>query len=427
MSKTSRIVELSARIAANTAKIDHHLVSASLPSPSFAADTPPDLFSGLGITQDVKAARQAVLQDTLELRNLLLSPQELLFGESPTSLISRLAMVRFDLPKFVPLNGEIALSDLAARTSIGEKHLRKIIRHAIAQHIFYEPRPEFVAHTASSKLLVDDPDLAAWLRWGADECWRAAAFTCDAIAKWPDSEEPNECGFSLAHGTNLSLFDFIARDPERGARFAAGMRLYARRPDLDVRFVVEGWPWGDLPRGATVVDVGGSHGEASIAIARSFPSIKFVVQDIDGEVTARKPPADVADRIRYTTHDFFKEQPEKRADVYLLRAVLHNWSDKYAIRILRSLIPALVPGARIVLNDVVMPGPKSQASTGAPAADLSMMMLFNSGDRELHEWESLFQNASPGFKFQGGKQPEGSGLWILSAVWEKVEGQVGDA
>ncbi|KAI1326701.1 hypothetical protein F5Y16DRAFT_374397 [Xylariaceae sp. FL0255] len=290
---SSQISVLSLRIAANTAKIDQHLASLSLPNPSFDVDSPPDLFIGIG--SDIESARRAVLQDTLELRQLLMSPRELLFSSQPNDLISQLLTARFGLTKFVPIHGETTFADLAARAGIGETHVRKTLRHAMTQHLFCEPRPGFVAHTAPSSLLVDDPNIAAWLHWGADECWRAAVYACDAMEKWPGSEEPNETGFSLGHGTDLSLFDFLAKNPDRATRFAAGMRLYAKRPDLHVRFLVDGGPWAKLPEHATIVDIGGSHGEAAIAIARVFPSVRLIVQDIDPEVVARDPPEDVAD------------------------------------------------------------------------------------------------------------------------------------
>lgn len=56
-------------------------------------------------------------------------------------------------------------------------------------------------------------------------------------------------------------------------------------------------------------------------------------------------------------HDFFTEQPVVGADVYLFRWIMHNWSDKYCVKILRCLIPALKPGAKIIVNDNVLPQP----------------------------------------------------------------------
>lgn len=73
----------------------------------------------------------------------------------------------------------------------------------------------------------------------------------------------------------------MAANPERAARFAAGMRLYASRSDLDVRCLVKAWPWGKPHEGAAVVNVSGSHGEAAIALARASPLFTFVFRDIN--------------------------------------------------------------------------------------------------------------------------------------------------
>jgi hypothetical protein len=54
-------------------------------------------------------------------------------------------------------------------------------------------------------------------------------------------------------------------------------------------------------------------------------------------------------------HNFFDEQPIKNADIYHFRRVFHNWSDKYCIKILQALVPALKPGARVIVSDLVIP------------------------------------------------------------------------
>lgn len=65
-------------------------------------------------------------------------------------------------------------------------------------------------------------------------------------------------------------------------------------------------------------------------------------------------PSIFKDRITFVANDFFSEETIKDADVYFLRWILHNWSDKYAIQILQSLIPALKNGAKILVYEVVL-------------------------------------------------------------------------
>lgn len=119
-------------------------------------------------------------------------------------------------------------------------------------------------------------------------------------------------------------------------------------------------------------------------------------------------------------HDFLKEQPVRNADVYFFRFVFHNWSDKYCIQILRNHIPELKKGARIVINDYVLPEPGTLPSHWEEklrSMDLTMMEMQNSKERELDDWAKLLEEADKRFDFTGGKQPKGSNLWILEAEW----------
>lgn len=76
---TSRIVELSNRIAANTAILNDYLVSHDLPTPSFDENGPKDTL----VPKDeleVESARVAIIDDTQELRRLALGPREYLMS-----------------------------------------------------------------------------------------------------------------------------------------------------------------------------------------------------------------------------------------------------------------------------------------------------------------------------------------------------------
>lgn len=39
------------------------------------------------------------------------------------------------------------------------------------------------------------------------------------------------------------------------------------------------YPWGSLPAGSIVVDVGGGNGHATLNLLKAFPSLKIIVQD----------------------------------------------------------------------------------------------------------------------------------------------------
>ena len=137
------------------------------------------------------------------------------------------------------------------------------------------------------------------------------------------------------------------------------MSVFSSGIGLSTSFLVKGYQWSSIGHGrGTVVDVGGSRGSQCVAIAQNFPGLQFVVQDLPDSIegAANDLPTDVCSRIKFMEHDFFTEQPVS-ADVYLFRIIFHNWSDANVIKILKSTIPAMQPGARIVLNDYLIPEP----------------------------------------------------------------------
>lgn len=71
-------------------------------------------------------------------------------------------------------------------------------------------------------------------------------------------------------------------------------------------------------------------------------------------------------------HDFFEPQPQKSAAVYLLKQILHDWSDEYCVKILTQLRVAAAPKTKLVLMDSIMPfachDPGTDIKSGIPGA-----------------------------------------------------------
>ena len=60
-------------------------------------------------------------------------------------------------------------------------------------------------------------------------------------------------------------------------------------------------------------------------------------------------------QVTVQAHNFFSPQPVKNADIFLLRYILHDWSNKGAIEILRRLREAAIPGkTKVVVIDGVL-------------------------------------------------------------------------
>lgn len=256
------------------------------------------------------------------------------------------------------LDEEISYDALARRCQLDTCDLRRLLRLAMSFHVFHERQDGLVTHTAMSRALVEIPGLHDWMGLVCEDMHPASIRSIDAMEKWPGSGDPAHTGFALAEGIDCGFYDILGRDPLRASRFAKGMMLNNSAPALHPVLLADNLPWttADCPK--SVIDIGGSHGTVGSEILRRYPQIQeYVVQDLSDISGDRNGQDDSADRITYQQYDYFTEQTVKGADIYLLRLVLHNWSDEKAIEILKNQVAAMEPHSRIVLNEICLPKP----------------------------------------------------------------------
>ncbi|KAL9052605.1 MAG: hypothetical protein Q9162_005295 [Coniocarpon cinnabarinum] len=161
-------------------------------------------------------------------------------------------------------------------------------------------------------------------------------------------------GFNIAKNTIRGFFDEIYLDPQRSKRYADAMAWSEPSRGRDLEALVKYNLWETVDNG-TVVDVGGSAGSTAFSLISTYPKLHCVVQDRAEIVNGIENSGDDrSSRVKFMAHDFFELQPVTNADVYILRCVLHDWSDKYAIKILRGLLGPMKCGATLVIQDHIV-------------------------------------------------------------------------
>ncbi|KAF2734829.1 putative O-methyltransferase [Polyplosphaeria fusca] len=406
---TSRILHLAQIIAAQTALVDEHISNSGVAAPSFEADAPIEPIQKSNA--EVERARVSAVEASIELRQLLEGPIKLILPESNFAPLA--AIYRFKIATAVSPEGSTSFTDIASKCGLLEHDVRRLIRYASAHHrCFQESEKGRVSHTAASKLLAENEQIGHLMGLTFAECWPAHSRSLDAMAQ--KSEEPNVSGFSLANSTRLNMFEFLAQNPDRAQRFAGAMSTTSQA-SLDA--LATYFDWANLPDGGTVVDVGGAQGHVSVSLAQRFPQLRFVVEDMQEVVkdAHNKIPDGLKEKIRLVAHDMFTEQPIKNADVFLLRYVLHDWPDKYCVKVIEGLAPALKQGAKVVIQDHLLPEPGSLSllqEMMIRSMDNIMLSLFNSREREVDDWKDLFNRAH-------GKQ------WVVSVTRVKENPSTG--
>ena len=252
---------------------------------------------------------------------------------------------------------EIPFADLAARCNVrATDSFQRVLRVAIAHRIFEESKPGFVRHNALSIALRRQPILGRFISHCYEDILPAQIKFPQALEKWASTEDPRETAFALANGGGKSGFELINGDPARARRFADSMTVLQANPAYALHHVVENFNW-QAAESPVLVDVGGSSGVLLAALLRTKPDASGIVQDVPDVVNSAAVPDDLEGRLRFQAQDFLEPQQVAGADIYLFRWIFHDWPDSSVVRILANQVPALKPGARLVICEICLPEP----------------------------------------------------------------------
>ena len=439
------LIELATEILAGATALQSALDRQGLPQPDLAAASGRHNYHDVLFDEPVMAARAQLIDASRSLLRLALGPTEVLRNivtTDRTGIMVLRAVYELGIADAVPLDDDISIDGLAARLEVHPTPLRRLLRFAYTLAMFREPhaRPDCVAHTAVSAAI---PAFAPylWLLLGATTRVHAASFhLARALREWPRG--PLALLLADDDGPDAAPRDFWTMiqedDPDgRGMdRFSAAMEVNMRSMHGEGNaHLIRGFDWAGLAppspsadaTAAVVVDVGGGNGHNAIAVAKAFPRLRFVVQDLP----RNQAPADELIRaaglhedghVRFEPHDFFAPQPATAASApaaYLLSRVLHDWPDADCLRILAHLLPAMRDhGARLFVVDRVLPDRPGevprQHEAQLRALDLLMLTLYGAGcERSRSQWEQLFRDADPALKVKRLEGLPGSELSVL--------------
>lgn len=137
------------------------------------------------------------------------------------------------------------------------------------------------------------------------------------------------------------------------------MKAIDHVPGYAIQNLTTLYDWASLGN-VTVVNAMGSRGQAAFELASNFPNLKFIVQDSSSTLVGVNStvPSNLTSRVTFEVHELFTPQDAK-VDIYFFRMVFRGLGDAFAVQALQAQIPALRPGVKILIQDVVMPEPET--------------------------------------------------------------------
>jgi O-methyltransferase domain/Dimerisation domain len=170
------------------------------------------------------------------------------------------------------------------------------------------------------------------------------------------------------------IFGYFAANEEAAHVFSQAMSDLTRQVAEDTVAVL------DLGDARSIADIGGANG----ALVLALPGARAAAAE-----------AGLQDRFSALSGDFFDSVP--RADYYLLKWILHDWSDEDCVRILRNCRAAGGHRARALIVEALI----GEVGRPDPVALFDMNMLAVTGGRQrtLKELDAIF--AASGWRRAG--------------------------
>jgi hypothetical protein len=290
-------------------------------------------------------------------------------------------------------DGPLHVDSLAEQTKTHGPSLYRMLRALESTGIFTQTAPRVFGNTPASECLRRNVAGSnwAWIRFtlcsGAPvfEGWRGLVLAL----------KNGRTGFEQVTGQNA--WQHMQSNPETYTLFNEAMR------DLSASIspaVAVAFDWGRFP---VISDIGGGIGSQLTSILDAHPSCRGVLFD-QPAVVAEAPDHGRIERIG---GDFFKEVPVQ-ADAYVMRWILHDWSDEESVGLLANVRKVTKPNARLMVVESVIP--ETPEFDMGKWMDLNMMVMATGRERTAAEFRDLLARA--GFALER-IVPTGSPLSIV--------------
>jgi ubiquinone/menaquinone biosynthesis C-methylase UbiE len=214
--------------------------------------------------------------------------------------------------------------------------------------------------------------LGAWAEFCGTRSWAGWQHLCDCVVTGRSARELGGGSAGLA---------FLDDDAQAASLFNRAMESLSFAVAQAVACTLS---FDGVSR---VVDVGGGTGQLVSLLLTRHTGLRAVVHDRPhaSEAARRKlQQAGIADRCEFVEGDFFEVVPAG-GDLYLLKSVLHDWDDERARTILARCRAAMVPGARLIVIERLMPARLCASDSDRAVVRSDLNMLVGPGGHERTE------------------------------------------
>jgi hypothetical protein len=194
-----------------------------------------------------------------------------------------------------------------------------------------------------------------------------------------------ESALGFTFGTDA--WTYRMQHPDEQAVFDSAMTGNSR---TEAQAVVEAY---DFSRFGCVVDIGGGQGRLLRTILLACPGSRGILFDQPQVIASAEKASsspELGQRCQLVAGSFFDSVPAG-GDVYVMKAILHDWDDRASIDILRTCRRAMSGTATLIVVERVI-GPPNEMPEGK-FSDLNMMVQYAAMERTRQEFDNLLNDS----------------------------------
>jgi hypothetical protein len=262
---------------------------------------------------------------------------------------------------------------------------RRVIEAAVGARLMRFDRTGRASLTRLGGPLRSDhrDSVASWMAYQAAPARASASSHLDEQLR--EGAQPS--GSRRAFGG--SMWDYFGEHPDEGAVFGQAMRELTA---IDLAPLVRAYPW---PKRGVICDVSGGVGTLLAAILERNPGARGVLLEdsaVLAEAESFLQARGVGDRAERRAGDLFG-QLDAQADTYILKWILHDWSDEACRDILKRVRATMPSGAKLVVIDQHRERERPNSATSM--TDLHMLIVCEGGrERSPDEVHALMADAA---------------------------------
>jgi SAM-dependent methyltransferase len=285
------------------------------------------------------------------------------------------AVTRLDVPELVGKHGPLSARELTAHgVDADAERLQRALRACATAGIFSESEDgRFGPTPLSDALTLASPSSVKRFAELIGDRWWPLIGSLSERLRAGDAPEPA----------------WDREEPAQTRRFGEAMKSSVQA----TLGVLAGY---DFSRAQTVVDVGGGFGHVATAILRRHPHARAVVLDLPNVIAEAEQAAAAEDprvraRLSFVAGDMFADVPA--GDLYILKAIVHDWDDARCVRVLRNCRARMRNDGRILCVDSVLPPLGDTGCASAKLLDMLMLVSLPGKERTETEWRALYDAA----------------------------------